>query len=456
VEEFDRPPGVYAAAPRPVPEIALVAAIGLMCGIVGRSYNVSGTGLNQYVLLLAPTGTGKEAIASGIEKLMKAVERTVPASSDFIGPAEIASSPALTKYLSRTPCFVSVLGEFGLTLQEMSMPRAPGYLVSLKRLMLDLYNKSGEGSQLRPRIYSDREKNTDTVSSPAFSLVGESTPLRFYQALSEDMIEEGLLPRILTIEYTGPRPPLNEERINDPSFHLVDQLGALCTHSLMLNSQNKTINVRFDERAIAVFKAFNDYCDKKINSSQSELTRQLWNRAHIKAMKLAALVAIGINTYKPVIDEMAANWAIDIETAGVRNILSRFESGQVGQQSLSETAQQMKVRSVVRDWITRSWSELARYKIGTEAMSQSGVVPYSYMSKRLTNDAAFKDGRGGATQTIKRAIDELCKGGELMKFEPQDALKKFNTRAELYAVTDAKRIVSEGRTSNRQPEASDS
>ena len=44
---------IYAQAPRPVAEIALAGALGLMAGIVGRAYNISGTGLNQYVLLLA-------------------------------------------------------------------------------------------------------------------------------------------------------------------------------------------------------------------------------------------------------------------------------------------------------------------------------------------------------------------------------------------------------------------
>ena len=49
---------IYAQAPRPVPEISLAGALGMIAGIVGRAYNISGTGLNQYTLLLAPTGTG--------------------------------------------------------------------------------------------------------------------------------------------------------------------------------------------------------------------------------------------------------------------------------------------------------------------------------------------------------------------------------------------------------------
>jgi hypothetical protein len=104
---YSAPPGlvgdiarfIYDQAPRPVPEIALVGAIGLIAGIVGRAYNIEGLGLNQYILLLGNTGVGKEAIASGVSKLMQSVIKTVPAAGDFIGPGEIASSGALIKYV---------------------------------------------------------------------------------------------------------------------------------------------------------------------------------------------------------------------------------------------------------------------------------------------------------------------------------------------------------------------
>ncbi len=52
MSEVTPPPGlvgevaqfIYKAAPRPVPEIALVGAIGLIAGIVGRCFNISRTG----------------------------------------------------------------------------------------------------------------------------------------------------------------------------------------------------------------------------------------------------------------------------------------------------------------------------------------------------------------------------------------------------------------------------
>src|SRR6185437_14748582 len=57
---------IYKASDYPCYEIALAGAIGLMAGICGRTYNVSRTGLNLYVVFLAVTGTGKESASSGI------------------------------------------------------------------------------------------------------------------------------------------------------------------------------------------------------------------------------------------------------------------------------------------------------------------------------------------------------------------------------------------------------
>lgn len=58
---------IYDQSPRPHLSISLAGAIAFMAGICGRSYNTyTGAGLNQYILLLASTGMGKEAAAGGI------------------------------------------------------------------------------------------------------------------------------------------------------------------------------------------------------------------------------------------------------------------------------------------------------------------------------------------------------------------------------------------------------
>ncbi len=436
---------IYAAAPRPVPEIALAGAIGLMAGICGRAYNVSNppTGLNLYTLLLAPTGTGKEAISSGITALMKSIREPVPSSVEFIGPAAIASPQALVKHLANTsPSFVSILGEFGLTMQQMASPKAPAHLVGLRQIMLDLFNKSGMNGELRPSIYSDRDKNTSTVQSPALSIIGESTPQSFYEGLSERFVSDGLLPRFTIIEYMGDRPSRNEDACAEPSFEIVERLSTLCAYALSRNQAGqKPVMVRLTDEAQLQFDEFDDYADNQIRG-KSEVTRQLWNRAHIKALKLAALVAVGVYPYDPVITPEIALWSIQIEKTNVRNLQSRFEAGEIGEQALSESTQQNKLREVIKDWFTKPWPELQRYKMGSEQMRASGVVPYSYISKRLTNSAAFKNSKLGATTTLKRTIDELFKCGELRRLSVQDASDNFGTTSNCYALSNYEEFLS--------------
>lgn len=427
---------IYAQAPRPVPEIALAGALGLVAGIVGRAYNISGTGLNQYVLLLAPTGTGKEAIASGIDKLMAQVIRTVPAASDFIGPGEIASAQAIIKYMSRGPTsFVSLVGEFGIYLQQMASVNAPPHLTGLRRFLLDAYNKSGEGKVLRPSIYSDKDKNTTAVLSPSFTLLGESTPEKFYEGLHEGLISEGLLPRFTMIEYHGERPALNPGHLSaQPSFELIDRLSTLCAHALMLNSQHKAIHVQTDATARELFQQFDAHCDANINTSDREVRRHLWNRAHVKALKLAGIIAVGCNPYDPTITADVASWAINLVVADVRNLLARFDAGEIGIDN-DETKQLAKVIATVKDFVVSPWPEVAKYAgDGLSNLHSNRIVPYSYVQRRLASVSVFRKDRIGASGAIKRALKTLCERGDLQEVSRATLSKDYGTSAVAYMI----------------------
>jgi len=431
---------IYSQAVRPVPEIALAGALGLMAGIVGRAYNVSNTGLNQYVLLLAETGAGKEAIASGVDKLMSHVVRTVPAATEFIGPGEIASAQALIKYMAKSASsFVSMVGEFGIYLQQMASVNAAPHLMGLRRMMLDLYNKSGEGKVLRPSIYSDKDKNTTAVQAPSFTLLGESTPEKFYEGLHEGMISEGLLPRFLVIEYHGQRPDLNDNHVYaQPSFELIDRLSTVCAHALMLNSQHKAIAVQQDAQATAIFKQFNHHCDMNIRSADREVRRHLWNRAHIKALKLAALVAVGNHPYDPTINADVATWAINLVVADVRNMLARFDAGEIGVDN-DETKQLAKAVSTIKDYVVSPWSEVAKYA-GESAgrLHQEKIIAYSYIQRRLASVAVFRKDRQGATGAIKRTLKTLTERGDLQEVSRATLAKDYGTSAVAYMIANPK------------------
>jgi hypothetical protein len=363
---------IYEAAPRPVKEIALAGAIGLMAGICGRAYNVSRTGLNQYVLVLAGTGKGKEGMASGITKLMQTVRNSIPAVMDFIGPSEIASKPALIKYLIKHQCFVSLVGEFGLMLQEISSPSATSAQRSYGRVLLELYNKSGESDILSPSIYSDVEKNTQAIRAPAFSILGESTPESFYASLDETMIAQGLMPRFTCIEYNGERVALNKKHGDAvPSQELIEHIATLVNNCLIMSHANKTMKVEMNAEAETVANAFDKLCDQYINTSEMEVARQLWNRGHIKMLKLAALIAIGINPFNPVIDLACVQWAENLVKRDIHNILKQFESGRAGKES-SELNQINAITQIIGDYIRRPYISLSRYQIDERMHNQQG------------------------------------------------------------------------------------
>jgi len=401
---------IYAAAPRPVYEIALAGALGLAAGIMGRAYNVSGTGLNHYIMLLGATGTGKEAISSGIERLLSVVGNEtdgVPSALQFMGPSEIASGQALLKHLSdrETPCFVSVTGEFGLRLQQMSHPHANGAEVSLRRVLLDLYNKSGAGNMVRPTIYSDKKNNTADLYQPAFTLLGESTPETFYKALDEQSVIQGLLPRFAIIEYNGLR-----------SVHENMRAG-------------KVITIATTPTALTFLNTVDQYADARINRADKDILKQLWNRLHLKTFKLAGLLAVGQNFYEPVIDELMARWALSLVMTDTLRLLDMFAAGTIGANN-ENTEQDEALKGAVKLYLTCDWSTVKGFEVNPQ-MHNDKIIPYFFLQRKLVNFACFRNDKRNATVAIKAAIQTLVEGGIISEV-PMPQLRdkyKFNGRA---------------------------
>lgn len=425
---------MYSSAARPVPEIALAGAIALMSGICGRSYNIGNLGLNHYLLLLAPTGSGKESIASSISAIMGAIQKIVPAAMDFNGPGEIRSDAALLKHIAKHPSFITVGGEFGITLQQMASPNGSSHIKQIKRVMLDLFGKSGHGNSLRPTIYSDALNNTTTVQSPAFSFLGESVPESFYANVDENLIADGLLPRFTIIEYTGDQPPLNPNRSHPPTQDFVQELGALCAHSLSLNAAGKVINVVIDEDATLMLDAYEVRCRNMVNSDKQDgPTRHLWNRNHLRASKLAALYAIGLSPFSPIVTDECVSWACNLATHNTERLLQRFETGDVGATN-TDDKQMKQVIKVISKYLHRGYN-LSDRPTWFMNMKTDFVVPYSFIQNNTSNLSAFRTAKMGATSALRLAIKNLIATGDLAEVSKHDLQKRYGTGAEAYVIT---------------------
>lgn len=416
---------VLASATRPVPEIALATAIAVVAGIVGRNYNISNTGLNQYILLLAKTGTGKESVQSTVDRLFVEVQKTVPMADRFIGPAHFSSGPALVKQFQERPCFMSVLGEFGHRLKAMTHPRANGAEKTLMAAMLDIYGKSGWGQMLRSSVYSDKEKNTALVHAPALTLLGETEPEGFFANLDEGTIASGFLPRFMVIEYKGERPRRNKQAWTSPPAELVGRVADLCSAVLTMEQAQTCSVVSIDPDALLLLDRFDEQADEQMRGS-TLVTQLLWNRAHLKALRLAALVAVGVNPYQATITPAEARWAIDMVKRDIGALLERFEVGDVGEGDSKLLAD---VTAVIRKYLTTpgdAW----------DAYHSRGCIPMRFLQQRTGNRSAFKNHRLGANRALKDTLSAMVEAGLLVQVAKKQTEEWFKTSSVVYAIGD--------------------
>ncbi len=419
---------ILSSAIRPVPEIALAAAIALCAGVCGRSYNVSGTGLNQYVIVLARTGRGKEGAASGIDNLMAAVRQTIPMADTFLGPANFASGQALVRVLDKQPCFVSVLGEFGLMLQSICDVNANDALKTLKRVLLDIYAKSGHSKVLRSTAYSDSDKNTKIIQSPNVSILGESTPETFFNGLDSSHINEGLIPRFSIIEYKGLRPPANPNAFHQPHEMLVSTFGKFLTVAITTAQNNTVCPVREEASAAAVLSNFNTECDMWINNAALDIEVELWNRAHLKALKMAGLIAAGCDPHAPIITHEIATWSIAFVKKEINGIMERFTSGDVG---TGEDKMENEVRRLYANFQKLTHKQRSTYRC-PQGLLDAGVVTFQYLNLYSRRLACFKHDKRGAARALSDCLQLMVKT-ETLEMIPLGQLKtQYQTTSPIY------------------------
>ena len=418
---------VLAAATRPVHEIALATGIAIIAGIAGRQFNISTppTGLNQYILLLAATGTGKESIHTTVDRLFHEVQKTVPAA-DFVGPAKFASGPALVRQFGKRPCFLSVMGEFGSTIQQMSDPRGNPSDRTLNQVMLDVFSKSGFGQILRSSVYSDSIKDTSEVISPSLTILGESAPESFFDHLSESQITSGFLPRFLLIEYKGDRPPRNRHALAEPPLGLVKQIADLCVCVLhmMQNNTRRTVDVERD--ALVLLDAFDEEVDYYMIGSR-EVMRHLWNRSHLKALRLAALLAVGVNPHAPAISHAQAAWAIDLVRRDANILVARFASGDVGG---GESKQQADIVGIIQRFLREPNNR--RFP----GYAERGCIPKRFIHQSVTNRPAFRLDKRGSGRALRDTLADMISIGQLQLVPAATAAEWFKTAAVTYCLGD--------------------
>jgi hypothetical protein len=420
---------MYQAAMRPVKEVAIVAALGLLAGITGKAWHIPKSGLNLYIILIARSAIGKEAMHQGISEIIAACSKDNPMFHKFVDFTEYASGPALIKACVANPCFVNVSGEWGRKLKRLAAEDGrDGALQTLRTQMTNLYQKSGPQAIVGGIGYSSTDNNVASVSGVSYSLIGETTPGTFYEALTENMMEDGFLSRFLVIEYDGLRPNGNPNPITSPDASLRNALNNMATQADLMIAQNYSMPIGRTEGAAKIMSEFELLCDQQINGTNDESRRQMWNRAALKSLRVAGLLAVADNWMTPCINEAHITWAQDVVIRDIGVMKKRMDGGDVGS---GDAAREKKMVTLIRDYITSPVA--AGYKI-PDAMRQNSIVPRSYLQVRVQRHAAFYSHKLGAVRGLEDTLTSLVASGYLMEVQKDKLVEAYNYHGKAYRV----------------------
>ena len=421
---------IFAISPRPVMEVSIVAALGMMAGVCGRSFCIPQSGLNLYLVLVGQSAIGKEAMHGGPSAIINQLMGSCTEASEFIDYSNFVSAPALSKAVAANPSFLNIFGEFGKTLERMSSDeKGDSVIQQLRTVMTNLYQKSGPGSVFGGLGYSDKEKNVASVNGVAYSLIGETTPGTFYDALTDSMMADGFLSRFIVVEFIGLRPELNKNLRQLLPVHLKEHLTVLYKQSSAVNKAGVTpTEVQLESEAEEFLDVFNDKCDGEINSTDNEGWRQMWNRAHLKVYRISAVLAATDNPQFPVIQLEHVMWAYDLVMRDIKVMQRRIDTGDVG---ASDATREKKLLTLATNYLTQPIS--ASYGI-PDQMVKDGVLARKYFQINTQRTSCFTGHKLGQIASMDMTVRSLCDGGFLSEVPKVEAIQKYNFHGKCYRI----------------------
>ena len=420
---------IYNNSFLPIKEVSVASALGLMAGICGKAWHIPKSGLNLYIVLVARSAIGKEQLHTGISTIVNACIRDFPQFGNFVDFSEYASGPALIKACAQNTSFVNVSGEWGRRMKRIAMEDdREGPMTTLRTQMTNLYQKSAPQSIVGGIGYSSVENNIESLQAVAYSMVGESTPQTFYDSLTESMMEDGFLSRFLVIAYDGDRPDENTNMIEYPDSALTRYLCGMAFQADANIGNALSQPVERTEEAARTLAAFSHRAADEIRATNDEARRQMWNRATLKVLRIAALLAVGDNYMHPVIDKSHCDWAIKLIMADIDIMRKRLASGDVG---LNDTSRERKVVAILQEYLTKA--PPASYKV-SEEMRKAGIMPRPYIQQRTARASAFYKHKFGPNKALDETLKQLIDSGYIMEVKGDKLVEVFSYHGRAFRI----------------------
>jgi hypothetical protein len=305
---------IVSSSSRPSRELALSAVLPFVGALLGRRI-ASPTDLrtNFYTVALADSGYGKDHARTQLKRLI-----TAAGLDRFSGPNRFMSATALRNTVTNKPSCLCMVDEFGGMMRQINDPRAGIHSLLIRSDLLEMFTSAStffEGA-----AYA--KESPQKIHNPHLCIYGTSTPDDFWASVSSLNTADGLLPRFMLFNVTGPKPDLVEpsRTVDDVPKALIEAIQALAlagrgAGNLSQNehgsSASKHVIVRYSADAATELARFEAFIEKRVALAVSG-SRPILNRAKEHAIKLALTVSVATDWEKPIITDDAMKWAVKL------------------------------------------------------------------------------------------------------------------------------------------------
>lgn len=434
----------------PLEEAAVFNSFLPVCGVGGRVFSASNTGLNQQFTLLALTGTGKDEAVNATQRVLTRISLKEPgvAIQAFMAD-DFASAQGIHRALVNQPVMFGYNKESGMWMERMSKPNPDEHMLMINAVMLDIYNL--HGAYLKGRKYAKKDNDLDAVYSPTLSTMSVSTPKQFYDYLSVKMLETGITGRELIFECEDTKAKTRPYKYVSPDVpqDVIDgliRLAVLARKNIADITFGPFAVLPNSEATADLLEGFSEEYVELQNEEDDSVHRAIWSRANLKMRKLAATMAVSEAMMHPVGDSMQmplitaehVHYAAAVVDHCAGRLQMRLEQCGVGNLYLQ---QEQNFDDAV-DWYFSDKANLftnVRNPAVRETMFAArakGVIFKSAIMTRCAGFASFS-GQGRSTaMELDRTLKGKIASGVYAYLGRDMMIKEFGTSAEAFCRVD--------------------
>ena len=386
-------------APHPNAGIAFAGAVALLAALTGHVIrDTSDIRTNLYILGLGLSASGKDFPRKVNQRILDAIGQESMERNKF------ASGEAIEDMLASSPVRFCQTDEINTMIEQVATDRGGAHKIT-SAVLLEMYSASNG-------VYTPRSKagpdDVKRIRQPHLVIFGTAIPRNYFSSLSEKMLSNGLLSRMVVIEGSR-RSDGNDNASVAPIPEVITRIAANWIHERPKPADGKPnpylIPYTSDARAeIKKLKSLEGKMFREAEADGNDAKASVWGRVVESALKLALLYTASENfgehwrcPAELVIGAKAVEWGARMAVHQVRRTLWyawNYQSDSLIQtrcQAIIETLRKSPNRKMTRSELLRK-----NRSIGSKEMDEVLTT----LEERGEIERPPKDQTGGRPKEI--------------------------------------------------------